>query len=101
VEKVNTLKDPKPASEAKKDGEEEDVPPPAEMKEEGPTEEEKKAQRELDRRNCNAAKSNLANLQSNPRIKMKGEDGKVGYIGDANRQKLINQARKQVRKYCK
>jgi hypothetical protein len=101
VEKVKTLKDPKAEPEAKQEGKQEDVPPPDEIKEEGPTEEEKKAQRELDRKNCNAAKANLSSLQSNPRIKMKDKEGKVGFIGDAKRQSMIDQARKQIRKYCR
>jgi hypothetical protein len=101
VEQVKTVKDPRPEQETREEGKDEDVPPPPEMKEEGPTEEEKKAQRELDRKNCNAAKANLSSLQSNPRIKMKDKDGNVGFIGDAKRQNMIDQARKQVRKYCR
>jgi hypothetical protein len=99
VEKIKTPKDPRPAKEEKK--EEEVVGEPGDIKVEGPTEEEKAAERERKRKNCQAARANLAGLQSNPRIKMKGKDGQVGFVGDAKRAQMISQAKKQIQKYCR
>ncbi|GAB4351683.1 MAG: hypothetical protein Kow006_15810 [Gammaproteobacteria bacterium] len=63
-------------------------------------EEKQKADADRRARNCEAAKSNLAKLENRRQRRLLGKDGQVTVLTEAERQKRMEEARKQIRENC-
>jgi hypothetical protein len=55
---------------------------------------------ETKRRNCQAARSNLERLENPRQLRLKQADGSTRRIDNAERQKMVREARKVIRQNC-
>jgi len=53
------------------------------------------------KRRCQAARQDLATIQSRGQLRERDEKGNTRYVGDEEKQRRIKQANKQIREYCK
>jgi hypothetical protein len=52
------------------------------------------------KRRCQAARQDLATIQSRGQLRERNEKGEVRYVSDEEKQRRIKVARQQVREYC-
>lgn len=52
------------------------------------------------KRRCQAAKQDLATIQSRGQLRERDEKGNTRYLGEKEKQQRIKAARKQIREYC-
>ncbi len=62
---------------------------------------EKKAEEERLKRNCEAARRNLAGYIARPHARQKGADGEYRYITEEERQERMRKAREQIKENCR
>jgi type IV secretory pathway VirB10-like protein len=56
---------------------------------------------QLQDKNCQAARNNLTRLEGSPRSRWKGEDGEYQRYSEEERQAKIQEAREQIKAFCK
>ncbi|WAJ36595.1 DUF4124 domain-containing protein [Pseudomonas sp. GOM7] len=60
------------------------------------------AKQEAERKKyCEGARTNLAQLENNPRVRIEGEDGELRRIGEDERQKRIAELKKSIDENCR
>jgi len=55
----------------------------------------------ISRENCKIARNNLAQLDMGGHLRYRNEKGEYVNMGEAERQKRINEANRQIEQFCK